>query len=33
VTAVATAMIGSRFLQKLLENHALTVVHEEYSFA
>jgi len=31
-TAVAMAMVGSRFLQKLLENHALTVVHEEYSF-
>ena len=30
--AVAMAMVGSRFLQRLLENHALTIVHEEYSF-
>ena len=32
LTAVSMAMLGSRFLQRLLENHALTVVHYEYSF-
>ena len=32
-TAVAMAMLGSRFLQGLLENHELTIVHEEYSIA
>jgi len=30
--SVGMAMLGSRFLQRLLENHELVVVHEEYSF-
>ncbi len=30
--SVGMAMLGSRFLQRLLENHQLVVVHEEYSF-
>ena len=30
--AVSMAMAGSRFLQRLLENHSLVVRHEEYSF-
>ena len=33
VTAVSMAMLGSRFLTRLLENHELMVVHEEYSIA
>lgn len=30
--SVGMAMLGSRFLQRLLENHELVVVHQEYSF-
>ena len=33
VIAVAMATLGLRFLQRLLEEHELTVVHEEYSLA
>jgi len=31
-TSVAMATICSRFLARLLEDHDLVVVHEEYSF-
>ena len=31
-TAVAMAMVGSRFLQRLLEQEELVAGHEEYSF-